>query len=283
MVGFFVAAPIIIIMISGWKRTAFGFLIAGVVLTPIFLITGIHNDFLDTCLLRRPPAEIKIAPAEIKVAPAEIKIAPAVPKPPHQVDTSGVGSTSPTSTNHPPLTNSIPEIDSTYVSLIGVGDVPKEFFAFSGRIQVWRKALDLSMDSPILGYGFHADRYLLDTHAHNSLVHSLLQTGFLGAVPFMGGLLLAWLLLLRASLNKFLFSNNQKSMFIQIGGMVAFLSVRTTFESTGAFFGVDWLLLGPILIYLQAINFQSVIKSQSATKKRLWGLIPWCSQSKRDI
>jgi len=171
-----------------------------------------------------------------------------------------------------PSTNPVSEIsgaDSTHLDVLGVVTIPKKFFTFSGRTQVWRKALDLSMDSPFLGYGFQADRYLLNTHAHNSFIHSLLQTGIVGTVPFLAGLLLAWLLLLRASLNMCLFSNDQKSMFIQIGGMVLFLSVRAIYESTGAFFGVDWLLLGPILLYLQAINFQSAMGPQAATKKRL--------------
>ena len=109
-------------------------------------------------------------------------------------------------------------------------------------------------ESPFLGYGFHADRFLLNTHAHNSFVHALLQTGAIGTIPFLLALLLAWLLLIRASLKQFIFSQDQKSLFIQVSGMLTFLSVRSFSESTGAFFGVDWLLLGPILLFLQLVN-----------------------------
>jgi O-antigen ligase len=109
-------------------------------------------------------------------------------------------------------------------------------------------------ESPFLGYGFHADRFLLNTHAHNSFVHALLQTGAIGTIPFLLALLLAWLLLIRAGLKQFIFSQDQKSLFIQVSGMLTFLSVRSFSESTGAFFGVDWLLLGPILLFLQVVN-----------------------------
>jgi len=109
-------------------------------------------------------------------------------------------------------------------------------------------------ESPFLSYGFHADRFLLNTHAHNSFVHALLQTGAIGTIPFLLALLLAWLLLIRASLKQFIFSQDQKSLFIQVSGMLTFLSVRSFSESTGAFFGVDWLLLGPILLFLQVVN-----------------------------
>jgi len=46
-------------------------------------------------------------------------------------------------------------------------------------------------ESPFLSYGFHADRFLLNTHAHNSFVHALLQTGAIGTIPFLLALLLA--------------------------------------------------------------------------------------------
>jgi hypothetical protein len=143
-------------------------------------------------------------------------------------------------------------IESLEIPVIGI--IPNQFFKFSGRTKVWKESLGMFPESPFLGYGFHADRFLLNTHAHNSFVQSLLQTGAIGTIPFLLGLLLAWFLLIRAGLKQFLFSQDQKSLFIQVSGMLAFLSVRSITESTGAFFGVDWFLLGPILLFLQVVN-----------------------------
>jgi O-antigen ligase len=271
MAGFFIAASLVI-MISAGKRTAFGMLIAGAVLTPVFWTTGIHNDFLDACIFRRSPVETRNTPLET-LNPSVGETLIETPPPSLSVGETLIETPPPSLSKGPgllPLAEN--EEDSVDVSILGVGTVPKEFFNFSGRTQVWKKGLGLTMDSPILGYGFQADRYLLNTHAHNSVVQSLLQTGILGTVPFIAGLLLAWILLLRAYLNRFMFSKDQKSLFIQVGGMVAFLAVRSVAESTGAFFGVDWLLLGPILLYLQAINFRSVMQPQVASKRRLWDL-----------
>ena len=119
---------------------------------------------------------------------------------------------------------------------------------------MWRQALDLFTDSPLLGYGFHADRLLLGTHAHNSLVHSLIQTGLLGAIPFMAALLLGWILLFKALRQLKHLAVAHKILVIQIAGIFAFLSIRTVTESTGAFFGVDWIILGPLLLYVGVLD-----------------------------
>ena len=128
-----------------------------------------------------------------------------------------------------------------------------EFFEFTGRSAVWAEALRLVRDSPILGYGFHADRLLLGTHAHNAVVHSLIQTGVAGTLPFLGALLFAWLSLIRVTKRLNSLPITHKHLVIQSGGILAFLSMRAFPESTGAFFGVDWLILAPLLLYLHLV------------------------------
>ena len=51
-----------------------------------------------------------------------------------------------------------------------------------------------------------------------------------------------------------LLSGADKRLAIQCGGVLAFLTVRSFPESTGAFFSVDWLILAPVLFYLQLVN-----------------------------
>jgi len=232
MAGFMVAAPIIV-FISGGKQAVLGVLIAGVVLTPVFWITNVHNEFLDNCILRRASTTTPTLDTQVAI---------------------------------PLLGN---EQVNEQVAVPVLGNVPKHFFNFSGRTGVWKEGLRLFSDSPVLGYGFHADRLLLGTHAHNSFVHSLMQTGVLGTIPFVVGLILAWVLLLRAGLNLYRFSQNNKALFIQATGVLVFLSVRSVYESTGAFFGVDWLLLGPLLIYLQAVNSSRAQNDIGSPKARI--------------
>ena len=124
----------------------------------------------------------------------------------------------------------------------------------TGRTTVWAEGVKLFKEQPILGYGFHADRLLLGTHMHNSFMHALIQTGLAGAIPFTIALLFAWFLLVKALRNRAGLPRTHQYLLIQVAGVLAFFSVRAIPESSGAFFGVDWLLLAPILVYLQVVG-----------------------------
>ena len=108
--------------------------------------------------------------------------------------------------------------------------------------------------SPFLGYGFHADRLVLGTHMHNAILHSLLQTGFIGALAFIGTFVYGAVLLFRLLKNLSYLPPVHKQMVVQTAGIMVLLSIRSVWESTGAFFGVDWLILAPLLLYLQILD-----------------------------
>jgi O-antigen ligase len=116
--------------------------------------------------------------------------------------------------------------------------------------------------SPLLGYGFHADRLKLGQHMHNSFLHAMLQTGLVGIIPFVGALLWGWVLLVKALRNLPRLPGSHKHLVIQTAGVLAFLTLRSIPESTGAFFGVDWLLLAPLLLYLQVANHSQVMNGR---------------------
>jgi O-antigen ligase len=112
-------------------------------------------------------------------------------------------------------------------------------------------------------WGFQADRLLLGTHMYNALLRAFIQTGLVGTVPFVAALIWAWVLQIKAFRNRAQLPVAQRHLVIQVAGVLAFLSLRAIPESTGAFFGVDWLLLAPLLLYLQVVN-QSRYKSLRA-------------------
>ncbi|MCH7976254.1 MAG: O-antigen ligase family protein [Bacteroidetes bacterium] len=128
------------------------------------------------------------------------------------------------------------------------------FYTGTGRTQIWAAGWRFIELSPVLGYGFQADRLVLGTHMHNAALHALIQTGFLGAIPFIGAILWAWFLLIKTLRNINRLPPAHKTLLVQVAGMLVFLSVRSLPESTGAFFGIDWLLLGPLLLYLRLVN-----------------------------
>ena len=120
------------------------------------------------------------------------------------------------------------------------------------------------IDSPMRRSGFQAVRLVVGRHIHNSYLHALVQTGFIGAVPFIAGLVFAWILLLRGFQNLSNTTGLERATLIQVASVLVFLSIRTLVESTGAFFGVDWLILAPILVYLHVINQGQRASTQQA-------------------
>jgi O-antigen ligase len=135
-----------------------------------------------------------------------------------------------------------------------LGIIPENFFEFTGRTAVWKEGWSLFKESPVLGYGFQADRLLLGTHMHNAFLQSLVQTGLLGTIPFLAALIFGWGLLIKALRNLNRFSVEHKHLVIQTAGILVFFSIRSFPESTGAFFGIDWLLLAPLLLYLTLVD-----------------------------
>ena len=123
----------------------------------------------------------------------------------------------------------------------------------SGRtIGVWPQAWKLFLESPLIGWGFHADRiFLAGQHAHNAILHALIQTGIIGTVPFLIAFVWAWVILFKLLKNPYL---TEKPFLIEIAGVMAFFMIRSITESTGAFFGVDWLIFAPLLAYIQNLN-----------------------------
>ena len=99
---------------------------------------------------------------------------------------------------------------------------------------------------------------------HNSVLHAMIQTGLLGTIPFVGAILWAWYLLIATLRRLDRLGPMQKTTVIQAAGMLIFLSLRSLSESTGAFFGVDWLLLGPLLLYLQLVNSAAMTREEDS-------------------
>ena len=135
-----------------------------------------------------------------------------------------------------------------------LGLLPLGFLQLSGRTLIWAAAWEFIKQSPILGYGFLADRLVLGTHIHNAFMHAMIQTGIVGTVPFVGALLYGWMLVLRAVRRLNQLPEPHKILVIQTAGILMFLSVRGIPESTGAFFSIDWLLLAPLLLYVQIVT-----------------------------
>jgi hypothetical protein len=56
-----------------------------------------------------------------------------------------------------------------------------------------------------------------------------------------------------------------KRLVIQSGAVLAYLTVRAIPESTAAFFGIDWLILAPLLIYLYLVDSRPFASERLST------------------
>jgi O-antigen ligase len=132
------------------------------------------------------------------------------------------------------------------------GHVEKLMF-LTGRDYTWRRGLVQIEHSPFLGWGFHADRLMLNSeHMHNSYLHSAIHAGVLGAGLFLAAILAVWILILRSDLLKRIrrVEGPDLPLLMQSVLIIGFLTGRSFFESTAAFYGVDLLLLVPAMAYI---------------------------------
>lgn len=123
----------------------------------------------------------------------------------------------------------------------------------TGREYTWQRGLEQILASPFLGWGFNADRILLRSeHMHNSYLHAAIHTGFIGVAFFTAAFVGLWILILRS---RILFRAREvqgpdRAFLFESLLILGFLTARSFFESTGAFYGVDELLLIPAAAYV---------------------------------
>lgn len=127
-------------------------------------------------------------------------------------------------------------------------------FVLTGREVTWRRVLEISLRSPLAGHGFHADRLMIGgEHVHMAYLHSLIQSGVLGALLFAAAMAGMWWILVKGRVLQRLASVEGEANFLltESVALVGFMTVRSFFESTAAFYGVDLLFLMPAMAYIQ--------------------------------
>jgi O-antigen ligase len=110
--------------------------------------------------------------------------------------------------------------------------------------------LALIEKSPFLGWGFQADRIMMNSeHMHNSYLHAAIHTGVIGTAFFVAALASLWWMIFRTGLLhrvKHLAGERRMLLFESVM-IVGYLTARSFFESTAAFYGVDLLLFIPAI------------------------------------
>jgi O-antigen ligase len=132
------------------------------------------------------------------------------------------------------------------------GDLGSLVF-LTGRETTWQKGLAKIGESPFFGWGFHADRILLDSqHMHNSYLHAGIQAGVIGALLFAAAVTVLWTFLWKSGALRRIRTagGDDRTLLTQAALILGFLTSRSFFESTAAFYGVDLLLFVPAVCYI---------------------------------
>ncbi len=134
------------------------------------------------------------------------------------------------------------------------GQQASQLAEMGGRTYYWAEGWKQVVQSPVFGYGFQSDRYLVGTHIHNTYLYVLLTAGFVGLVPFVAGLAWAWFAAWRAFRRGLPKRLGQQAVFAQAVGILAFFTVRGIPEVCGGFFMVDLMVMVPAIAYLVVLH-----------------------------
>jgi O-antigen ligase len=123
----------------------------------------------------------------------------------------------------------------------------------TGRTETWNEGLTVIRESLLIGLGFHADRIFMDgQHMHNALLHALIQSGLIGTLLLVATFVKVYKLIARFHLAKRPLPFHP--LRAEIPAVILFFTIASVTESTVAFFGAAWLIVAPLIAYLQAWN-----------------------------
>jgi O-antigen ligase len=126
----------------------------------------------------------------------------------------------------------------------------------SGRDRIWRKAWRAIEEQPLLGYGPEADRRVFHENAQNALIYAWLCGGIIGAIGYIGGVLVTWVLYFKILYrHRFRLTYEQRDMLIMTGAILAFFTIRSYPENTAAFYSVDLLVQLPAMLYIGVLHW----------------------------
>ena len=132
---------------------------------------------------------------------------------------------------------------------------------FTGRTLTWAQGWQALQQSPWAGLGFWADRYFLKgSNIHNTLLDALMQSGFLGGIPFVIAIVWVWIGVLRFYSTKP--AGEASSLPGELLGVMTFFTVYSVTEITYSFYSVGWMAMAPLFAHVQLRVYQNARKRQ---------------------
>jgi hypothetical protein len=144
---------------------------------------------------------------------------------------------------------------ATYVAkYVTRGEGARAFESMSGRDLIWQRGWAAVDAEPLLGYGPQADRRMLRMNAQSGPLYAALSAGYAGMALYVVGLGWGWWLFLRVFRHLAPGDRRGRLFLVQVGGIMAYLTMRNIPENTAALFSVDLLLYAPLLALLGTLQ-----------------------------
>ncbi len=133
------------------------------------------------------------------------------------------------------------------------GQTRDEFLSMTGRTRAYEHGVTAFENAPLFGYGQWADRVTIYEHVHNSYLSALLNSGIVGAVPYLLSWVVGWVLFFKLQKRRARLSPIDRLCLVEAGTVMMFFTVRSIPETTSAEFGVDLLVMVAIYVYLEVL------------------------------
>ncbi len=132
----------------------------------------------------------------------------------------------------------------------------------TGRTVTWANGWRALQQSPWVGLGFWADRYYLGgQNMQNTVLDALIQSGFLGVIPFVIATVWVWMGILRFYSTKP--AGEASSLPGELLGVMTFFTVYSLTEITYSFYSVGWMAMAPLFAHVHLRVYQNARKRQS--------------------
>ena len=129
----------------------------------------------------------------------------------------------------------------------------------TGRTLTWHQGWQALQQSPWIGLGFWADRYFLQgRNIHNTFLQALMQSGFLGFIPFLIALGWVWMGILHFYSTKPV--GEASSLPGELLGVMTFFTVYSITEISYSFYSVGWMAMAPLFAHVQLRAYQNLRK-----------------------
>jgi hypothetical protein len=135
------------------------------------------------------------------------------------------------------------------------GTQGQQLLSGSGRTTwIYPRLWGLIRQSPVIGYGWRADRRVAFMDGQNGALYALLCGGFVGGFGFIAGLTAAWAIMLRLLWRINMLPPDYRVTFIQTAAIMVFFTMRTVPENCAALYSVDLMVQLPALVYLGELD-----------------------------